>query len=117
VESSIDGFYSAFLTGREGNSFAMFLIRRGVVAGADVLGGTYDGRVETVSNGTHKIKLTVRIPPNLQLIQGGMSGAGGDTSETEFSLPSTFLTEPFVSIETKNGPVNVKLVKIRGIDD
>ena len=79
--------------------------------------GTYDGRVETVSNGTHKIKLTVRVPPNLQLIQGGMSGAGGDTSETEFSLPSTFLTEPFVSIETKNGPVNVKLVKIRGIND
>lgn len=46
-----------------------------------------------------------------------MSGADGDTSEIEFSLPSTFLTEPFVSIETKKGWINVKLVKVRGIDD
>ncbi len=46
-----------------------------------------------------------------------MSGTGGDTSETEISLPPTFLAEPFISIETKNGPVNVKLVKIREIDD
>ena len=68
MESQIDGFYAAFLTGREGNSFAMFIIRRGVVAGADVLGGTYDGRVEEVSSGIHKVKLTSRVPPNLLLI-------------------------------------------------
>ena len=117
MESPIDGFYAAYLTGREGNSFAMFLLRRGVVAGADIVGGTYDGSIESISNGGHKVKVTTRTPPNLPMIQGGMSGPGGDTSEAEFVLPSTFLAEPFISIETRNGPVNARLVKLRGIDD
>jgi hypothetical protein len=117
VESSIDGFYAAYLTGREGNSFAMFLIRRGVIAGADVLGGTYDGSIESINSGVHKIRLTTRTPPHLPLIQGGMSGPEGDIAETEFVLPSTFLKDSFIPIETKRGRVNVKLVKVRTIND
>jgi hypothetical protein len=95
----------------------MFLIRKGVVAGADILGGTYDGSVEPTSNEAYKVKFTTRTPPNLRTIQGGMSGSGGETSEMEFILPVSFLAEPFVRIETSTGPVNAKLVKLRGIDD
>lgn len=117
MEFTIDGFYSAFLTGREGNTFAMFLIRQGVVTGADVLGGTYDGTVEAISNGAYRVKTIVRTPPNLPIIQGGMSGSGGDISEIEFILPATFMSEPFIAIKTKYGPVNAKIIKVRELND
>jgi hypothetical protein len=116
VDTSIDGFYSAFLTGREGSGFAVFVIRKGVVVGADVLGGTYNGGIEASTNNAYTVTLNVRTPPNIPTIQGGVTGSDGQTSDISFRLPSTFLVEPFIRIDTNNGPVNCKFVRVRGID-
>ena len=114
---SIDGFYAAFLTGREGSGFIVLLIRQRAIVGADILGTTYDGTVELGSKGSYHIRITVRSPPNIPIMQGGYSGPTGDVSEIEFALPPTFLEEPFIRIETNTGPVNCKFSRIRDLND
>lgn len=116
MSNSIDGIYAAYLTGKAGSGFSMFVIRHGIIVGSDVLGGMYDGTVIEDGAG-YKVTLIAKVPPNLPLLQGGVSGPDGDNSENTFSLPSNFLSEAFVRIEGKYGPLNAKLVKLRALND
>lgn len=117
VDVSIDGFYTAFVTGREGNGFAMFLIRSGIVTGADFLGTIYDGIITSQDHDMHKITITSRLPPNITNIQGQKTGPDGDVVELSFTLPLNFLEEPFIRVNSKNGPANAKFVKIRDLNE
>lgn len=116
MDTSTDGFYSAFLTGKEGSGFAVFVIRKGVVVGVDVFGGTYDGSIKPSTNDGYKLELNVHIPPNASTIQGRVTGSGGQMLDISFTLPRSFLAEPFIRIETNDCPVNCKFIKVRGID-
>ncbi|TLG75162.1 hypothetical protein [Methylocystis sp. B8] len=117
MSESVDGFFTAFLTGKAGSGFSMFVIRKGKLVGSDMLGAVYDGRIEQDGADAYKVILGVRLPPNLPLIQGGMSGPFGDTYEMSFNLPHEFTSQSFVRIDTKHGPLNAKIVKIRALDD
>jgi hypothetical protein len=44
-----------------------------------------------------------------------MTGPRGEENHLVFDLPSDFLKRDFVRIETGNGAVNAKLVKVRDI--
>jgi hypothetical protein len=117
VDGSIDGFYTAFVTGRGGNGFAMFLIRKGIVTGADFLGTIYDGIITPHDSEMYRVTVTSRLPPNITNIQGLTTGPDGDVVELSFTLPHNFLSEPFIRINSKNGPANAKFVKIRGLNE
>ena len=114
--NSLDGFYAAYLTGSVGQGFAMLVFRRGIIVGADVMGAKYDGAYNEVAAG-FSLKLRVSLPPNTLLVQGVSTGPQGDDSEVDFQLPADFLSQPFIRIDAKHGPVNVKLVKLRELND
>ena len=116
MSTSINGIYAAYLTGSAGQGFAMLVFREGIIAGADVAGAQYDGGYKDTGNG-FTVKLKVSLPPNTLLVQGVSTGAQGDMSELEFQIPADFLSQPFIRVNAKHGPVNVKLVKIRQLDD
>jgi hypothetical protein len=116
MTEAIDGFYSAFLTGKVGSGFLMFTIRHGVIVGADILGLLYDGQIVKEDN-AHAVTLNVKFPPNTPLIQGNIVSPYGDNEELHFLLPRDFLSAPFVRIEGKNGPVNARFVKIRDLNE
>jgi hypothetical protein len=110
--SPLDGIYAAYLTGSVGQGFAMLVFRRGIISGADVAGAKYDGAYSEVTNG-FSVKLKVSLPPNTQLVQGVSTGPQGDSSELDIHMPVDFLSHPFIRINAKHGPVNVKIVKLR----
>src|SRR5690349_2569612 len=103
----IDGFYAAYLTGSVGQGFAMLIFRQGTIVGVDVAGAKYDGTYSEEVNG-FPVNLKVSLPPNTLLVQGVSTGPQGDNSELDFRLPVDFLSLPFIRINAKHVPVNVK---------
>jgi hypothetical protein len=116
MNTSINGFYAVYLTGSGGQGFTMLVIRNGTIVGADVAGGKYDGTYNETETG-FAVRIAVSIPPNIHLIQGVSSGLESDTSDLDFHLSVDFLSQPFIRINTKHGPVNAKLVKLRELND
>ena len=111
---SIDGFYAGYFTGLSGSGMAMFILSSGVIVGADNAGVKFDGKYSKVDTGGFAGSVTVSAPPNVNLIQGVTSGAAGLTYAVPFEFSPDFVEEPFIKISTPMGPVNVKLVKLRG---
>jgi hypothetical protein len=116
VNASINGFYAVYLTGSSSQGFAMLVFRNQEIVGVDAGGVKYDGTYCDSERG-FAIKLKVSIPPNAPLVQGVTVGPQGDNSELNFELPIDFLSQPFIRIAAKHGPVNAKLVKLREFDE
>jgi hypothetical protein len=112
MNTSIDGFYAAYLTGSNSEGFAMLVFRSGTIVGVDAAGVKYDGTYSDTRNG-FAVKLTLSIPPNTLLIQGATSGPQGEKSELAFQLPLDFTSRPYIRIDANHGPVNAKLTKLR----
>ena len=112
----IDGFYAAYITGKATQAFAMLVFRKGIIVGADNGGVKYDGNY-TDTDGGSALSLTISIPPNTQLVQGVTTGPEQQENQIEFQLPEDFLSQPFITISLKDGPVNVKFVKLRGLHE
>jgi hypothetical protein len=116
MNTSINGIYAAYLTGSAGQGFAMLVFRNGTIVGVDVVGANYDGTYSDTGSGL-SVKLKVSLPANTLLVQGVSTGPQGDKSELEFQIPTDFLSRPFIRIDAKHGPVNVKLVRLRELHD
>jgi hypothetical protein len=116
VTAQIDGIYAAYLSSKVGQGFAMLVLRKGKLVGADAAGTTMDGSYVEDAN-VVSATIFVKTPPNISLLQGGLSGPEGESSEITFQMPHDFEKQPFVRVETKRGPVNAKLVKLRGLDE
>jgi hypothetical protein len=72
MPTPIDGICAAYLSGKVGAGFAMLVLKRGTIAGADALGVLFDGRYEADESGDIDVSLIVKYPANIQLIQGGL---------------------------------------------
>ena len=112
----MNGFYAAFLTGKNGNSILLFVIRDGVVVGVDAGGMKYDGRVSRSEGGRHKLHLTYTIPPGLPMITGLGPVALPTPVSLDVDLPPEFDSGVVVGIQTPFGPVNAKINKLRDLD-
>ena len=117
MSGSIDGFYAAYLSAKAGHAFAMLVFRRGTIVGVDAGGVAFDGRYTEETNNEITITLTVKAPPNIALIQGAVIGPEGESSDITSHIPRDFSRQDFIRINTKHGPVNAKLVKLRGFDE
>ena len=116
MNPSIDGVYSAYLTGSAGQGLAMLVFKNGTIAGADVGGIKYDGTYRDADSG-YTVSLKISYPPNTLLVQGMRTGPAAETAVLNFHLPSDFLSQSFIRVDAKHGPVNVKIVKVRELND
>lgn len=109
------GFYAGYMTGAEGQGFAMFVFRDGVISGTDPLGVLFDGAYSVEAHGELVGEVTVTIPPNGTVIQGVTAGPAG----MEYTVPVKFGIHDFdldyVELSTPLGPINLIMRKLRGI--
>jgi hypothetical protein len=117
MSASIDGFYAVYMSGKQAQGFAILVFRNGRIVGADASGFTFDGQYSEASGDTLSVTLAIKAPPNQPLIQGGTTGPQGEQSHLSFVLPLDFSSREFIRIETQRGPVNAKLVRLRGLDE
>jgi hypothetical protein len=117
MTDALNGFYAAYLSGKAAQGFAMLVFRNGKIVGAGAFGDVFDGHYEDAGEGILSVTVLTKSPPNMALIQGGTTGPDGETNELTFKLPCNFSSQDHLRIETHRGPINVKLVKLRGLDD
>jgi len=114
-QQSIDGFYTAYLTGIAGQSIGMFVFTDGKVAGADAGGGRYDGTYIVSQDGL-SIVADIRFVMHGGLsITGAVSGSDPLTAQMKIELPSNIQPHRVHRLETPLGPVNAKFEKVRGM--
>jgi hypothetical protein len=112
----MNGFYSAFLTGRNGNTIVLLAIYAGMVVGVDAGGLKYDGTVQELPNGSVRFQVRYVVQPGTQLITG-MGSVGAPTPvQLDFIAPEDFAAGTIITIQTPLGPVNAKLNKLRDFD-
>lgn len=111
-----EGFYTAYFTGAEGNSVAVFLFTDGSVVGADIAGTSFDGDyLFDPATQTINFSVKVTLPKNVELIQGGATGSSGMSYVVHANINIDPSDSSFHRIDTPVGPVNMRLVRIRGI--
>src|SRR5215210_2013511 len=99
MTNSIEGFYSVYLTGKEGQGFALAVFTAGRVVGAGAIGDIFDGTY-TMSDNIISLSLLVKTPPNRPRIQGGLTGPQGEVSHIDIDLPYNFTSQDFIRVET-----------------
>lgn len=111
-----DGFYSAYMTGTDGEGYALLVFKDGKIVGADPLGVIFDGTyTPREDNSGWDGQVHVKAPAGGTLIQGVNSGSTGINYTVPITLPKDFSQQPFIHINTPLGPVNVRLSKIRDL--
>lgn len=110
----IEGFYTTFFTGQMGSSVGIFTFKDGVIVGADIGGGRYDGTY-VVDTRTQTVHCQVQFA--LQL--GGQSITGAEAVNepikvpVALTLPATIDPKEIYRIDTAIGPVNARFEKLR----
>lgn len=117
MTDAFNGIYAAYLSGKVGQGFAMLVFQNGKIAGAGAHGEGFDGHYEDVGSGVLSISISTKTPPNVALIQGGTSGADGESYTMQLQLPHNFFLKDYFRIDTIRGPINVKIVKVRKLFD
>jgi hypothetical protein len=117
MNTSIEGFYAVYMSAKQGQGFAMLVLRKGLVVGVDTAGFMFDGQYIDTGAEALSVSMSVKGPPNVPRLQGGMTGPQGEESKLSFHMPRIIDPKRFVRVETQYGPVNARLVKLRGIDE
>lgn len=118
MSDPFEGFYSAYFSGKESNGFAVFVFTAGRIVGADPLGVLFNGHYRPKQDGTgYDANVRVAVPKGGTTIQGVSSGPDGFTYEANVELPSDFAQRQFLELTTPLGRVNVRFVRLRGMDE
>jgi hypothetical protein len=112
-DENYDGIYLAYFAAELGTSLGIFMLKDGVLCGADLGNGIYDGKLTVADSGK---RLVGSI--EFRTAQGGtmITGASSDlpvsySTEVELSLDGV----DFHSVSTISGPINVRFEKVRSI--
>jgi hypothetical protein len=115
LEDGVDGIYAMNFRGAVGWGMGLLELRHGIVAGADVLGVTYDG---TYSETEQEIRLDLRltIPPGVSLVQGTAPRPIEYSVPFQATIPKNAIatSEPIL-VDLPPGPVNVIVRRLRGL--
>ncbi len=110
----MEGFYAVYYTGTSGFGHAVLVLNRGIVVGADAVGGIYEGAYSVTEDGSLRIGVTLTVPAGTTLVTG--QTLPNPFSQTiEANLTSSFASGQTVPINTPMGPVNAVFKKIRGM--
>jgi hypothetical protein len=109
------GIYAMYYTGAAGSGHALMIIRNGVVAGADAVGGVLDGTYQEVGDGSLDVAVTLTVPPGVWLVTGAPVGQSPMSMPITVRLPSDFASGNSVQVNTPTGPVNVIFKRLRDV--
>lgn len=110
----MEGFYAVYYTGVAGFGHAVLVMRDGVVTGADVTGGIYDGKFKVADAGSVSIEVTLTVPAGTTLVTGQTLPAPySQTIKAELS--AHFANGQPVPVQTPLGPVNAIFKKLRNL--
>jgi len=111
----LDGFYVGYMAANE-YGVVLFVFKGSNIVGVDAGGVKFDGSyAQDDTTKAYRGNITVDAPPNIDLVQGVNTGANGLRYEVPFTMPETFLSAPFIKVDTPFGPVNIKFEKLRDL--
>lgn len=110
----MEGFYAVYYTGTAGFGHAVLIINDGLVTGADVTGGIYDGIYSLEDNGDLKTAIALTVPAGTTLVTGQVLPEDF-TQRITVNLRTGFADGQPVPIQTPMGPVNAIFKKLRSI--
>lgn len=111
-----EGFFLGYFSSKEGYGGGLFVLTNGKIVGADAEAVRFDGTYRKIDRG-HLARVTVTVPANIPLLQGGESGPEGLVYDVSFEFANALHETDFIRAETPRGPVNVRFVRLRGLND
>ncbi len=110
----VNGFYAIYYTGVTGSGIGVLAINNGIIVGADMMGGRYDGTYKQgATAGVYDAKIRIIIPPGTSLVTGAIAGTQPLYMDVALTLPENLGGEQPIRVETQTGPVNVIFRKLR----
>ena len=111
-----DGLYIAYISGLHGQGVVFLVFRNHQVVGSDLVGSNFDGSITLDEPaGVHSFRIQVEQKPNIETVQGRMTGQSGDRYQLDFNVPLNYQPSSFVSVQTPTGPVNMRLEFLRDL--
>lgn len=110
----MNGFYAIYFTGTQGTGFGLLILKDGIIVGADVAGGVFDGNYKTVGDQIEG-ELTAKLPAGVVSITGQPAGPNGLVLEFPLRLPVNLGAGRTISLQSPNGPINVNVKKLRDL--
>ncbi len=110
----MNGFYAVYYTGVSGFGNAVLAITNGVIAGADVAGGIYDGTYTATNDGHWDASISLTVPAGTTLVTGQVLPSPMTQTFTA-NLPVDFANGQALPIQTTMGPVNAIFKKLRDL--
>jgi hypothetical protein len=110
----MNGFYAIYYTGATGSGVGVLAIKDGIISGADMAGGVYNGTyVVNEASGQGDANLQMTFPPGASLVTGALAGTQPLTLQMNATLPVNLGNGQPVPLQTPTGAVNVIFRKIR----
>src|SRR5215467_10738836 len=109
----MDGIYAMYFTGSVGSGFGLLILNNGIIAGADAVGGLYDGSYAPEEPGTLSVNVRLTRPPGTTLVTGAAAGATTMVIDIPAKLPENFGNGQPLALKTPTGPINIIFKKLR----
>lgn len=111
ASETLDGIYICYFSAQFGTSLGMFTFINGRVVGADIGGGIYNGHLEVSDDGQFaEGEIEIRMEAGGITITGAQSDLPV-SYETPVRLSLPLDKQPYHTIHTINGAVNVRFEK------
>ena len=108
-----EGFYKFDYLGVAGSGSGVLVLDTGMVVGADVTGGTYDGEYEWNEQKQHlDVKVSVWIPEGVLVVQGVTAPSKGLRFEVRCAFPRKPDNQVIIA-DTEFGPVELRIHFLR----
>lgn len=111
----MNGIYAIFYTGSTGSGHAIIVMKNGILAGADAIGGILDGTYADSGDGYLEVAVSYTAPPGTSLVTGVIAGQRSLLQEINTRLPQSFSNGKPVLVQTPTGPINVIFKRLRDI--
>lgn len=109
----MEGIYAIYFTGVAGSGSGVVVLKNGIIAGADVAGGTYDGSYRELGDGTADGLVRLTLPPGAQLVTGATAGSEPMVFEIPLKLPANLGNGTPLGLSTPTGPINIIFKRLR----
>lgn len=111
----MEGIYAMYFTGSTGSGQGLLIMKNGVIVGADVSGGVYDGSYTQEPDRTLDVKIHLKLPPGAALVTGASAGTTPMEVDIATKLPENFSSGQALAIKTPTGPVNIIFKRLRDV--
>ncbi|HCR85160.1 MAG TPA: hypothetical protein DIV86_00625 [Alphaproteobacteria bacterium] len=110
----MNGIYAIYYTGAIGSGQGVVIIKDGVISGADVVGGIYDGQYKEINNQAEGL-VSLTLPAGAMLVTGASSGSQPTKFDIPINLPTNLGNGQPLLIKTPTGPINIIFKRLRDV--